>query len=521
MKKLLAIFLILSGTTFSQISPGELTKAHAKYEGISNCTLCHSLGEKLTNQNCLACHKEIKQKIDLNRGYHSSNDVKSKDCWKCHSEHNGRNFEIVRFNKKDFDHLKTSFTLSGKHLNLDCDKCHTAKFVKETELKKRTNTFLGLDQKCGSCHEDYHQKTLGDNCNSCHNSESFKPAKYFDHNKARYRLNGAHIKVACDKCHPKEISLDKTFQQFKGLSFNSCNDCHKDPHLNKFGNDCEKCHNSQSFYNINKKNFDHNNTNFSLIGKHIPVECSKCHKINFKIKLQYKNCADCHNDYHEGQFDLKRDCKECHNEFGFSPSRFTIDEHTKTNYPLIGSHLAAACTNCHLINKKWNFKIAKKECTDCHNDIHGEELRKDITNNKGCDFCHNTASWKIVSFNHDVTKFKLLGKHFTAECNACHLSKESPEQKKIYFRSTQSTCVSCHKDIHHGQFVKNYQNDCNRCHSSNNWTPEKFDHNKTAFALTGAHVKLECRQCHKQAEVNGLTFIIYSIGKNKCVDCHT
>ena len=32
--------------------------------------------------------------------------------------------------------------------------------IQNIDLKKRAKTFLGLDQKCLTCHDDYHQKTL-------------------------------------------------------------------------------------------------------------------------------------------------------------------------------------------------------------------------------------------------------------------------------------------------------------------------------------------------------------------------
>ena len=32
----------------AQLSPGPLTNAHASLEGITNCTQCHTLGEKIS-----------------------------------------------------------------------------------------------------------------------------------------------------------------------------------------------------------------------------------------------------------------------------------------------------------------------------------------------------------------------------------------------------------------------------------------------------------------------------------------
>ena len=99
------IYLILtSGVLLAQLSPGDLSTPHSNLEGISNCTQCHVLGNKVSVEKCLACHTEIKERIDGQKGYHSSSDVKGKLCFSCHSEHNGKNFQLVRLDITKFDH---------------------------------------------------------------------------------------------------------------------------------------------------------------------------------------------------------------------------------------------------------------------------------------------------------------------------------------------------------------------------------------------------------------------------------
>ena len=121
--------------------------------------------------------------LRLNRGlmpepdYHSSSEVKGKNCSSCHSEHHGRNFRIINFNPNSFDHKKTGFSLTGKHSRTDCKKCHKPDFINDSKLKKRKE-YISWSEAITviPCHEDYHQKTLGDNCNNCHNTDAFKPA---------------------------------------------------------------------------------------------------------------------------------------------------------------------------------------------------------------------------------------------------------------------------------------------------------------------------------------------------------
>ncbi|MFZ0280585.1 MAG: hypothetical protein WAL29_02965, partial [Bacteroidales bacterium] len=64
----------------AQISPGDLSKPHEYLEGITNCTKCHILGNKITGEKCLDCHTEIKERISAGKGYHSSAEIKGKQC---------------------------------------------------------------------------------------------------------------------------------------------------------------------------------------------------------------------------------------------------------------------------------------------------------------------------------------------------------------------------------------------------------------------------------------------------------
>lgn len=523
MAKTIVLILLFSVSIYAQISPGNLTNSHAFLEGMSNCTKCHSLGKQLLKDNCLACHKEIQNRINRNSGYHSNSEVKNQDCWKCHSEHNGRNFEIIHFKKNEFDHSKIKYPLLGSHQNLECSKCHKAEFIKDAELKKRKNTYLGLDQKCAGCHEDFHKNTLGDNCAGCHNMNKFRPAALFDHNKAKYVLTGVHLKTPCEKCHLKETNNGKSFQKFKGIAFKNCSDCHKDVHKGKLGNDCKKCHNTSDFNSINKNSFDHSKTNFVLIGRHENVECTKCHGQKLSSKPKYENCLSCHKDYHKGQLvknDKITDCKDCHSEKGFSPSLFTIEKHSRTKFGLLGGHLAAPCKSCHLVKSEWNFRIESFLCINCHENIHGKEISPKNLKNNDCGFCHNVTTWNTVTFDHNNTAFKLLGVHRNTECNKCH-NKSETNIKRLVFTSLDKDCQTCHKDVHYGQFKEGNKTDCSKCHGFENWKPSKFDHSKTRYPLDGAHKNVDCIKCHKPVSDNSSRkYIIYKIEDIKCAACH-
>jgi hypothetical protein len=208
-KRYLYIYLILPITLLAQISPGDLTEAHKDLEGISNCTKCHEIGEEVKDEKCLDCHSSIRNSLLTNTGFHSSSEIKSKKCYECHSEHHGRNFQIVRFDQTEFEHTKTGFKLTGKHAEIKCEDCHKPEFIQSEELKNNQGTFLGLSQNCNTCHEDYHQGTLGAECGDCHNTKTFNPAEKFDHNTAKFKLTGAHLKVECKDCHNRNSEQQK------------------------------------------------------------------------------------------------------------------------------------------------------------------------------------------------------------------------------------------------------------------------------------------------------------------------
>ena len=522
--RIIIILLFFTSITFAQISPGDLTDAHANLEGLSKCTKCHELGEKVLNSKCLECHSEINTLINSGSGYHSSSEVKVKECGSCHPEHFGRKFKIVNFNPDDFDHGKTGYILTGSHVKTKCKECHQEKNISDPEIKKRKGTYLGLNSNCFSCHEDHHQGILGDNCSSCHNTEKFKPAANFDHQNAKFKLTGKHINVYCLKCHPVRKQNGKDFQVFVGLDFANCTPCHNDVHKGRFGKDCKNCHITTGFNIINRARFNHDNTNFPLIGKHRFVDCNKCHKTNLKAKLKFAKCTDCHSDYHEKQFIVNnqvQNCSDCHDEYGFEKAQFSIDQHNKTEFRLTGAHLAVACQTCHLIGEKWLFKKVGLECVSCHKNIHGNEIENKYMRNNNCTGCHTTESWSTIFFEHKRTGFELLGKHKEQTCRKCHEDTKTGIGENLIFRSTESNCEYCHNDVHEGQFKEGEFSDCTRCHTYEDWKPDKFDHEKTNFSLKGAHEKLKCVRCHPVIDKGTKKIVKYKLEDFKCATCHS
>ena len=526
MRKLYLMFLLLIYTTvvYGQISPGDLTVAHADLEGMSNCTKCHEIGEAVTNAKCLDCHKEINNLRLNSKGYHASEDVENENCVKCHSEHHGRKFEMIRFDKNNFDHKLTGYRLTAKHSDIDCEKCHNEKLIDNSELKKRKKTYLGLSSNCSDCHEDQHHGTLSKNWNNCHNTDGFKPAKNFNHDSSAFKLTGAHVNTDCIECHIIEKRNGKDFQVFKGIKFGSCLDCHSDIHKGKLGNNCESCHSTKSFHRLIGSNiFDHSKTNFVLIGKHKNAKCADCHTVNFKSIINHELCNDCHKDYHKGELVKPNevyDCSICHNEHGFAQAKFTIDDHNKTGFPLMGSHLAVPCLSCHKKEESWKFKLEFSSCSGCHSNVHKGTMSSKFLNDSNCSSCHVTESWDTIIFNHNTTNFTLIGKHKTVDCYVCHNINKSEAVSDFVFINLSTECESCHPDTHYNQFIKNGKTNCSGCHTSINWNPEKFSHDNTGFLLEGAHSKVSCDKCHTKKTVATGVFVKYKFKSLECVECH-
>lgn len=520
----LAFALLPAFRLEAQLSAGPLSNAHKDLEGLSNCTKCHEIGNKVSNSRCLDCHREIKASMDRNRGYHASAEVRPKDCAQCHSDHHGRNFDMVRFDEKQFNHNLTNYPLTGAHKQIDCRQCHQPDHIADQNLKKRRETFMGLDTKCASCHQDVHRATLGNDCAKCHTTSDFAPASQFNHDKTNFALSGKHKNVQCIECHRKETVNGGVFQHFDGVLFKNCNNCHDDPHQNNLGNNCKECHTEQTFNDWAALNrFNHNKTPFALKGKHKQTACKECHKADVAPSLVFQDrlgipnerCDQCHRDVHEGAFGTN--CAQCHTENSFrGTASLEGFDHDKTHFALEGKHEAVDCKKCHTSGSMTD-PVPHNKCASCHADFHEGQFSV-VHNKMDCAACHTVDGFSGSSFGveqHALTAFRLEGAHVATPCFACHLKND-----RWIFKNIGSRCVDCHQDIHKGQIAERwYPNQtCEKCHTVASWRNNRFDHNQTAFALQGAHAKQDCRACHVPDEVH--KHGQFAGKSSRCADCH-
>jgi hypothetical protein len=520
--------------------------------GPAHCIDCHDIAKGKPEFKCLDCHRDIRERLDEKRGFHPSlvgNDRTGGACVKCHSEHNGRSFELIHWDTpvQAFDHHRAGYTLEGKHAHLACRDCHQPSHLspasRETlSAKDLSRTYLGLSTKCLGCHTDEHRGQLSTECSTCHDSLNWKGASaQFDHRRARFILTGGHERVSCDKCHTKTDD-PKPYIKYKGLPFQDCAPCHNDPHKGVFPNACKSCHTSTSTWKPQQVTelFDHSKTDYPLEGKHTSVPCSACHlqQGDFKQPVAFAHCSDCHRkDPHGGQFaDLagSADCGACHKVDGFKPSTFGIARHAATKFPLQARHVQVPCSKCHIQTANMVvYRIRNTACSACHKDVHDAQFASAPYRNR-CEACHTAKSFKPSTFTltqHSSTRFPLGGAHMAVVCGDCHRQSPAFESARpVQFVFNDRKCTVCHNDPHHGQFAARMASvlpdgnpaGCNACHSTRAWKAlQGFDHAATDFPLEGSHRAVPCQQCHRTDNLTtGLTDVSYASTPRKCSACH-
>ncbi|ADE11107.1 cytochrome c [Sideroxydans lithotrophicus] len=298
----------------------------------------------------------------------------------------------------------------------------------------------------------------------------------------------AKLEDDCEKCHKK---FDKAAQSAL------CADCHKEIHKDldeKRGyhgrldpsKQCRECHTDHKgrdakIAEFDRGKFDHDQTDYPLKGAHLnpKVKCTGCHKAGKKYRDAPTSCDACHkkDDKHKGKLGSK--CESCHIDKSWKDIQF---DHDKTRFPLLGKHRDVKCEKCHNNDK---FKETPTSCNSCHkkNDKHKGKL------GPKCESCHIEKSWKEIRFDHDKTKFPLLGKHRDVKCEKCHSNDK--------FKKTPTLCNACHRKegikAHKGKFGTK----CESCHTVRNWKEIIFDHDKeTKYPLLGKHRQTKCVSCH-------------------------
>ena len=426
---------------------------------------------------CVSCHaKERWQSLPTAcKSCHADDDPHRKqfggaDCAKCHAP--------SKWDEEIFNHSRgTKFGLVGKHRRIACSRCHPA-FGKSLRFKP-------IDSDCVKCHErdDPHDAKFGERpCSNCHNPTGWANIR-FDHSVTRFSLEGKHSETSCDKCHPGGDTKSK-----QPLA---CGKCHVDIHRGQFeGKPCGDCH---GFGGFTIEDFDHSTARFPRDGRHVEVECTACHQGGRFRPIDHR-CADCHRDFHEGQFKDKPDCNTCHTTRWWGDVSERFDHERDTRFKRAGRHSALPCAKCHFQNR---YRPIEEKCHGCHIDVHQGDKGPD------CEDCHDDLDWQVnTGIAHDFGAYKLAGVHDTLACRRCHVDVK----RKLGGLAVE--CVGCHRDPHFSAFGPM----CIDCHTQRDWLPSRFRHFRTGYRLTGRHRFVPCRECHKGAVYGGLP--------TNCEFCH-
>jgi len=541
------------------LSPGKLIASHGDLDGVRNCTRCHQLGERgVANAKCLDCHKSIAQRIAQKKGFHAT--IGDRTCGECHKDHFGTDFDAVHFDTVGFDHrAKTGFDLAGGHARTACRDCHRPEYVVEAAVRQEAgehgrlaSTYLGLATTCVGCHRDddpHSGQFPNQGCEDCHSEVDWKKPDRFDHAKTRYPLRGKHADAACRDCHTP-IPGRKGALKLTGLEFGTCAACHQqdDPHAGQFAaRRCDECHSEVGWKNLTR--FDHSATKYPLTGRHLDVDCQKCHaplpgrRGAMRLTgLEFGACLACHrsDDPHGGR--LGTACNDCHTTAGWRATGGADFErkfdHARTRFALHGKHATVPCAACHDPARPRDQDIAltfvaatrtraypvplADQCTSCHVDYHAGAFARS-PGGLECKNCHGEDAWlptdyDIARHNRDA-RYELTGAHRAAPCVACHKSAALGQQTLV-FRIAEQDCVACHRanDPHGEQFAGR---SCDSCHDTRAFRIAAFDHSKTRYPLDGAHRIVACAACHPSVPgPGGKPMRKYRPLGMTCRDCH-
>jgi hypothetical protein len=246
------------------------------------------------------------------------------------------------------------------------------------------------------------------------------------------------------------------------------------------------------------------------------TQCAACHAPPWSSETMADRCLACHTDIQQqidtrqaihGTLGQGRECRSCHTEHKGDDGVLTDlarFDHDCAAFKLTGKHQTVNCKSCH---KAGVYRSTPQTCAACHAE---PQVHKGRFGTK-CSLCHDTNTWHtgtvqpgtvaLVGFNHDVTGFKLTGKHAGLDCKSCHVNNA--------FKGLSTTCAACHAEPqeHKGRFGNN----CVQCHSTNSWTGASFQHSFPLNHGLRGRQNSSCATCHPVAN----DFKTYT-----CYGCH-
>ena len=270
-------------------------------------------------------------------------------------------------------------------------------------------------------------------------------------------------------------------------------------HVLVFDRNCTACHDGQETIN---NLFDHDQTTFSLTGKHQVAICEDCHSGAVDVASftdAPTACINCHLDHHSGNLSLH--CEDCHSSQSWTS---IIYDHSQTGFILDGGHSSILCTACHL---DLDFQGLSPDCVSCHlkDEPHQAELGAD------CAACHTTATWLEIQFDHSgpysekclfCHRAESPVNHYPGQCSACHLTSAWLPATFDHQIAQAYDCKACHNP---DTPSNHYGGQCSICHSTSWWKPSTIKH---TFPINHEGASGKCTNCHN-------TYPAYT-----CYKCH-
>lgn len=307
--------------------------------------------------------------------------------------------------KRDFEHMRTGFPLTGAHERVPCESCHVGGLFEGTPRACRVCHTLGgrweasakppnhvpSSEQCGDCHltvtwasARFDHAGIASGCSGCHNGAMAigKPANHVPssndcqtcHRTLAWtpaRFDHSQVGGACSTCHNGVFATGKHAAHLPTSA------------------DCGTCHGTRT-WSATLAGFDHagittgcftchNGTTAAGKGPtHIPssTTCESCHDTRSWTVTRFDHsgvtgaCASCHDGATAtgkgpSHFVTTLECNDCHLTTSWTPVRFT---HRSPNYP--GDHAGSlACGECHLANAQtvqWPFGGYQPDCAGCH-----------------------------------------------------------------------------------------------------------------------------------------------------------
>ena len=325
---------------------------------------------------------------------------------------------------------------------------------------------------------------------------------------------------------------------------------------------CEQCHGAESWtVLLSPLKFAHASTGFSLQGQHAVVRCTGCHAA-LKFSGARNLCADCHDDVHRGE--LGKQCDRCHTPESWLVSDM-VQKHKNTRFALVGAHAAATAgaviptsgitrsPGCApIVSHAMRATTPEPRIPITSQAVSGPTARSAIPSTRcageatsitrprnsrsqvptahfrargamseaistpprptamaatdrssparpvrntpdfstACLSCHTTTAWRPASFDHNLTAFKLTGRIVRSRApnvisTAC-IRGHRPCAIRVTSRHSSRPRTQSTRDLRRTA----------RHVIPPRWRPASFDHNLTAFKLTGAHFLTPCASCH-------------------------